>query len=448
MTLLPRDYQAIALELALLAAGHRFPRLSQVGSAWAHETGSIPTKVELDPPAEKPVRIDIQCDDYSFFLLDLTLCVDGTFRLIEANGSNAALSSSILGKDDRRARHMFLTYKSKVKPRGQVAVVLGYQESLIHIAEFFARAGIFAERVAEHQSTRLCNVDESLGEEDVVVVCDKISQLADHIVADNGRLLFNGRPIVFGCNPNLLPELVRKGTIRRNSDHYSVDASIYQEGICTPLVHDKGTQQDICAGTGIKPLYYDTASNREECLSVLSAFRERKMVAVGKMNAGSGGAGIEFFDPTLSKEVCEERLDALFSSATNKHGNGVATTIFPIRFFEFAEATPYDLYGKGHLWDMRFQCAVYPGYVEITPCVIRLCSEPFEQGRYTRASVVSNLTGRDPETMGRYMRSPAAQRRSQPRSVLDALGLHKQRLDELILSCARWCESAMRYYSR
>lgn len=52
-----RSYQGIAMELALQAAGHKFPRLSQVGAAWAEEDGP-PSKVEIDPSAERPVRVD------------------------------------------------------------------------------------------------------------------------------------------------------------------------------------------------------------------------------------------------------------------------------------------------------------------------------------------------------------------------------------------------------
>src|SRR3990170_277034 len=115
-----RYFQGIAMELALKTAGHKFPRLSQVGAEWATENGG-PTKVEINPPSERPVRVDTPgTDDFGFFLLDLTLSEDGRICLIEANGSNAALSSCIVGRDDRRALHMFLSYRSKKKMPGSV----------------------------------------------------------------------------------------------------------------------------------------------------------------------------------------------------------------------------------------------------------------------------------------------------------------------------------------
>ena len=132
------------------------------------------------------------------------------------------------------------------------------------------------------------------------------------------------------------------------------------------------------------------------------------------------------------------RLDNLFDSVFKKHGDKEAgRTMFPIRFFEFGQSTLYDLYGKGHLWDMRVQCLVYPGQIEVTPCIIRLCPEPFD-GSFSCNSVVSNLTGcTDRASLGRYMRAPFAMRRSHPGSVLEAVGISEERLQDILQSlCA------------
>ncbi len=214
-----RDFQGIAMELALLAANHKFPRLSQIGAAWGEDTGE-PTKVDLEPAIENPVRIDTNTEGFGIFILDITYSTDGKIYLIEANGSNAALTSAIKSKDDKRARHMTLSFTSKKKPAGQVVVLLAYQSTLLHIGEYFGRAGIFAEQVSEIHSVRLCNTDENLGDEEVSIICGSIDKLAEYTSFKNGKLYFKHRPVVFACNPNLLPELARRDIIPRKDGWY------------------------------------------------------------------------------------------------------------------------------------------------------------------------------------------------------------------------------------
>jgi hypothetical protein len=259
--------------------------------------------------------------------------------------------------------------------------------------------------------------------------------------------LFKKRPVVFACNPNLLPELARRDIISPAGDWYDLDTKFYHENICTPLIHDKGKQQDVGRGTGITPLAHEIANNEDECVQVIKRFHARRQVAVGKMNAGSGGTGIEFFPPNVSDDETGIRLQNLFDTAKEKYGDDYLKTIFPIRFFQFARSTNYELYGQNHLWDLRFQCLIYPGYTEVTPCVIRLCPKPFDDINYDWDSVVSNLSGRPPETLGRFMRSPAARRRSQDRTVLEAIGLSKEKLNYIANCCASWSESAWALYS-
>jgi len=342
---------------------------------------------------------------------------------------------------------MTLSFIGKKKPSGSVVVLLAYQSTLIHIGEFFGRAGIFAEQVSELHSVRLCNTDENLGDEEISIVCGSIDKLAGYITFKNGKLYYKHRPVVFAANTNLLPELARRGIITKKNDWYDFETKFYHENICAPLVHDKGKQQDVARGTGITPLFHEQANNVEECYTIIKKFHEMGLVAVGKMNAGSGGTGIEFFPSTIPTEELKARLDNLFDSAKKKYGNDSLKTIFPIRFFQFVRSTNYNLYGNNHLWDLRLQCLVYPGYTEVTPCVIRLCPKPFDEKTYAWDSVVSNLSGRDASIVGRYMRSPAAMRRSQPRSVLEEIGINKEKLNYISNCCASWCESAWKLYS-
>jgi hypothetical protein len=443
-----RNYQAIAMELALLAAGHRFPRLSQVGAAWGDDTGG-PTAVEVNPPVEAPVSSDIVSDGFSFFILDVTLTHQGKIVLIEANGSNAALTSSVLGKDDKRARHMYNSYLNKKKLKGSVVALLPYQKGLLHVAEFFGRAGLFAEFVSAEFLTRLCNTEENLGSETLSVVCGEIADIAKDCSRNGNELLYKNRPVVFATNPNLLPELARGGVIRTTDGvHYNMPTPFFHEGRCTRVVHDRALQQDLAEGTNITPLSYEVANTLADCLPAVRRLHKKGHVAVGKMNAGSGGAGIEFFPPELSDDEITTNLGTIVNSATTKYGAAAMLTMFPMRFFEFARSTDYELYGAGHIWDLRLQCLISPGRVEITPCVIRICSEPFDGRTYSRESVVSNLTGRDPATLGRFMRSPAAHRRSQPSTVLESIGIEEEIMKRILDGCAQWCEAAWTASSR
>jgi len=380
---------------------------------------------------------------FSFFLMDVTLTADQRLLLIEANGSNAALSAALEGTDDRRAFHIFQAYLAQARLTEPSVVLLAHQPGFLHIPEFYGRARLIADRIADTCATTLKSAREELGQEMVAVICDSIPNIAEHVIQENDHLKFRGRRITLLSNPNLLPELARSGKIQRQWNWYALDTSFCHEGPCAPLVHDKGAQQDVCQGTGFTSLIWKEAFDIQECIDVIKWFQRKGIVAVGKMNAGSGGAGIEFFSPNATENDIRQRLDELFASVFNKHGAAEAPkTMFPIRFFEFGQSTLYDLYGKGHLWDLRVQCLVYPGHTEITPCVVRLCPQPFD-GSFVRGSVVSNLTGRaDRATLGRYMRAPFAMRRSQPGSVMEALGISEDKLQEILQNCARWCESA------
>lgn len=441
-----RSFQGIAMEMALHATGHKFPRLSHVGAAWASEFGP-PSAVDIDPPMETPVRVDAPgVDGYGIFIIDLTWTDDRQIKIIEVNGSNAALTSSVRGDDDRRATHMLLSYKNKKKPKGKVAVLMAYQKGLIHVAEFFGRAGIFADKISETQTVRLCDTTENLGSEEVSVICGTIPELSDFISRKGPKLYYRDRPVVFATNANLLAELVRRGLIEKQEKSYQIDFSIYHEGHCTPIIHDKGAQQDIAEGTGIEPLLNKSAYSFDECLSIIKEFHSSRITAVGKMHAGSGGSGIEFFPDNLTEAQVRQKLEELKTSAIQKYGADVEKSMFPIQFFEFVKSTEYSLYGNPHLWDLRLQCLAYPGYVEVTPCVIRLCPKAFNPVTFEREGIVSNLTGRaDPASIGRSLRSPAAHRRSQKGTVLESLKIDKDAMNRITEGCARWTEAAWEY---
>jgi hypothetical protein len=430
------DFGTIAAELGLRVAGHLFPSLSQIGS-----TGGMP------PAPTRDFRLRYHAPDItkpSFFLIDVTVTDKGVIHLIEVNGSNAALSSSVRGEDHDRARHMAFCFNLKPRPATPVVALLGHQPGFIHIAEFYRRAGTFARVLSNDHAVALRGADEILGGEDVSIVCGPIAELAPLITCEAGFLLFRGRPVTFASNPNVLPELVRLGVIDRDGMTYGVRDDIFHEGDCTPLVHDKGIQQALAEGTAIAPLAWREAHDVETWMDATRWFREQGLVCVAKMNSGSGGAGIQVIAPTMGDLECKAALDQILAGARDKHGPDADATVFPVRLFQFAMASPYMLHGKPHLWDLRLQCLVSPGRVDVRPCVVRLCPAPFD-GSYSWDSCVSNLTGRDATRAMAFLRAPGGDRRSVPTSVLAGMGMDERAMETVMQGCAEWSVAAARW---
>jgi hypothetical protein len=417
------DFRTIALELAVSSVGHSFPRLSRL----------------VEPSKEKIVstRLKAATTGYSIAILDITLTPQGEIRLIEANGSNGGLTSVVFGNEETRAKHMALAFESKPKPRKPFVALLAFKPGFAHVSEFFARASTFAQVISRNYETRLCLIDEDLGSEDVAIICGAITEIANQIQRKGRSLFIKGRQVVFACNPNLLPELTRRSIISHNKGRYDIDTSFFHENELVALIHDKAAQQNIAEGAGINPLFHAEAWNFNECLAVIKDFHSKGRVAVGKMNAGSGGAGIEFFPPSLSNHAIHLKLNSLIQSAEKEYGRGISATIFPIRFFEFARSTNFILNGKPHLWDIRMQCLIYPRFIEVTPCLIRICPAPFDEESYAQDAVVSNLTGRKPSL--EFVRS------AQSKAALKAAGIKPADLQRMMKACARWCESAWKW---
>lgn len=419
-------FRTTALELALSSAGHQFPRLSHLDSS--------------SPKRGFPVRVKTKTNGYSIVILDITLTAERAIRLIEANGSNGGLTSVPFGHDEARARHMQLAFESTGKLRGSVSILMPFKPGFMHLAEFFARAHAFSTLLSKRYETRLRLSDERLGAEQISVVCGTIPRIADGIKRQGRHILFQGKRVAFACNPNLLPELVRRSVISANNGFYNVDLDFFHEGRLIVLIHDKAAQQVVSRGTGITPLRHSAAWSLDECLSIIRDFNDRGEVAVGKMNAGSGAAGIRFFPPTLSVASARAELNRLFQTAEASYGHSVSRTVFPVRFFEFARSTDYLLSGAPHLWDIRMQCLIYPNLVEVTPCLIRICPNPFDGSNYGWDSVVSNLTGRKPSLQ--FVRSAF------DKASWRILGIDASVLRRMAAACARWCESAWNWSSK
>ena len=138
------------------------------------------------------------------------------------------------------------------------------------------------------------------------------------------------------------------------------------------------------------------------------------------------------------------KLLAMEKAACEKYGANAKSTMYPVRFFEFAKAKEVMIDGNGHLWDLRMEVLVRPGSVEVRPCVVRACPLPFD-GSYSRQSVVSNLSGRvDAKMLSKYMfKNPF-----HPESNFNAgLSISAEKLKELVNAIVKWSENALKVYS-
>lgn len=415
-----QDIGNIAMQMALRAAGHSFQPTAELGNP--------------QMAIERSIRVPGDNRRHSFALLDITKTNKGEYHLIEANGSNGALTSTATGNDKARARHMYDTLRSRTALEGKSAIVLPYQPGFSLTPEFYRRAQLFTEMVAEECVANLRQWDEEFGDEQVAIICGSIPDLCEHIHRQENRLAYRDRTIIFATNPNIMVELLRRQTVSYNGGTYDIDTTVFHEGCLVPIIHNKALQQEIACDTGITPLRWAEAWNVEECVSIIHTFHKSGMVAVGKMNAGSGGAGIEIFPPSSLSKI-RTTLQDLINSAVRKYGADVESTLFPIRVFEFARSTDYYIEGRAHLWDMRVMALIRPEYTDLTPLAIRLCPEPFDESTYHRDGVVSNRTGRAPSL--KFMRSALDQ------SALSACEISTNELSTILESCARWCHAAL-----
>lgn len=409
-----------AMELAVGSTGHAFPRLSILAEERVHTLSSI-----CVPSASK---------QYCVAILDITLTEQNEVRLIEANGSNGGLTSIATGADGLRAEHMWLAFRNRTTTY-PAAVILPFKPGFMHLPEFFARATAFASLIASERSVALRWPDEACGAEDVTVVCGPMPAVAQRIDCVEGGFSWGDRRVSFACNPNLLGELLRQGKIDDADRWTAIASSIFHDGSLVHVINNKARQQGVAEGTGISPLYCEEASSIEVGIDVVQRFHARGLVAVGKISAGSGGAGISFFPLGQVAAAIESGLADMVASATQHYGSQAARTAFPLRFFEFARSTDYLLRDGPHLWDLRVLCLVSPASIEVTPCLMRICPAPFDGSTYSREAVVSNLTGR-PASL-EFVRS------AMDATALRAAGIDAANLTRMLRACAAWCEKAI-----
>lgn len=277
-----------------------------------------------------------------------------------------------------------------------------------------------------------------------MVVVDTVEQIARHISVQNGRLFYKARPVISAGNTNILPALVRNGTIDRLGPEYLVDTSVFHDGPLAPLIHDKGVQQDLAIGTGISPMRWRENQSSDELIETILDFLRDGLPVVVKPNAASGGAGIELFGPGTAVDTIRVTIERMLGEVGAKYGAHSEKSVWPVRVFEFVESTPYPVGTFGHLWDMRVACLIRPGEVEITFCGLRVCPEPFSPGHYTRASSCSNTSGRRPSI--ERIRSPLADKGTLT-DHLRAAGFDEALFFKAVDASAKWCDAAWNRYA-
>jgi hypothetical protein len=384
-------------------------------------------------------------DGHAFCAIDVMWDVHGAPRIIEVNGSNAGLTS--LGDPDgdrRRAEHQIEAALPRILNETRGAILVAFAANTHIVGEITARAFMLYELVSQHRECQFGSSDLHPSSPFVVAV-DSVERIAAHVTVAGKRLYYRGYPVVSVGNVNIIAELVRKGVIERHGADYDVDYDVFHDGRLAPLIHDKGGQQVLAEGTGFVPIrHLDTMTIDEVVAGVQSLLREG-LPAVIKPNATSGGAGIDFFGPGTTDAEIRKTLDHQVQTVMDKYGPEAESSMWPIRVAEFAQSTGYPVGDKHHhLWDMRVACLIRPGEVEMTVCGLRLCPEPFEPGKYDRASACSNTTGRVPSTA--RFRAPLADAHG-PTDLLRKAGVDDQAFDRIIDACAKWCEAAWHHSS-
>jgi len=293
-------------------------RLLMMLTELALHAGEVPHEAASRVPRPRSggtISVSIEADGFALIGLDLILTSSGTIVLCECNGSNmAATSFGGADGDTARATHQLEAAVPRLKAATRGVVLIAYAAHTGAIAEIMARAALICAGIQEMKPCALIDASHAVGG-DISVVVDSVENIAVHIAMEGDRMLYQGVEVVSVANPNLLPELVRRGTARRDGAHYCVDDSLFHDGRFVDLVHDKSSQQRLAEGTGITPLAWRDCDDMAQCIAAIGDFQAQGLAVVAKMNGGSGGCGIEFFEVEDDSAAIAEKLARLESDA-------------------------------------------------------------------------------------------------------------------------------------
>ncbi len=378
-------------------------------------------------------------DDRGIVFLDIVV-EEGTGDLVchEANGPNAVGSDALTGDSRSRARNEADQALARLALLEGPAVTLHAHQHWRAFrtgGEFFPRVDDFARILASQvpgRRVRLRGAHEALGEEDIAVVFGDVPRVAADLDldAETGLFHYRGRPVAFLGNPNLATELARLGRLPMRTGSLPLPARrAFHAWRLLDTLRDKGLQQDLLAGTGLRPLAWFEAWNREEALARTRSALARGPVVL-KPNAASGGAGVHAVVPSQTDAEILATVDAVLSDCAAKYGPNAELTALPLRGFEFVRSTGFPMAGGGHLWDLRIAVQFEPGLAEAYPVSLRLAPEPFQPGTFHlgRDQWISNVSGRQVTLLKSGMDD----------GVLEAVGLTPTRLAAALEGCVRW----------
>jgi hypothetical protein len=436
---------------------HRFLRsvLSSLNDIEEWRLGNAALARAKGYPREFPAEV---IDDWGIVFLDVVIEA-GTDELVchEVNGANGVGTDALTGDSRYRAENEARQTAQRARDYGYLDANgrLTHPVAALHAHQhwrFFRTGGEFFPRVDHYAScldavmpgnrVALRNASEALGGEDVAVVFGDVATMVDGLAVDpqTRRFRFRGRPVIFIGNPNLVAELVRVGRLEREGRRYKgTDLRVVHGGRLTETIHDKGLQQSLLRGTGIRPLGYFEAPTIEAAVLQTQAMLERCPVVL-KPNAGSGGAGIRVAVAGMSDAAIEALLISAIEDCRAKYGEHVERMIFPWRGFEFVRSTGYPMADGGHVWDLRIGVLFEPGSAQVFPVSIRIAPEPFDERSFhrTRDQWVSNVGGRQVTLLKSGMDDEA----------LAAVGMTEEKLDRAMRGSLAWTLKAWDAASR
>jgi hypothetical protein len=339
-------------------------------------------------------------DDFGIVFVDIVLDArTGQPVCHEVNGPNGVGSDAHTGDSALRAENEVrqalrrLQELGCLSPAGRlvrpVATLHAHQhwKAFRTGCEFYTRVHDFAAYLARSlPGNELCcrAAAESLGRERLAVIMGDVPAVAAGLMinAEQRRLEYQGRPVIFLGNPNLVSELVRTGKLpadeRRNPP---LDLRGFHAWRLLHVIHDKALQQQLLAGTGFEPLRHFEASSPDEALR-----RTRELLTHGpvvlKPNGTSGGTGVHVVVPDMNDREIAARLDAVLADCVAKYGDNTESTVLPIRGFEFVRSTGYPLPGGEHLWDLRIAVQFEPRRALVYPVSLRVTPKPFDPANF------------------------------------------------------------------
>lgn len=381
-------------------------------------------------------------NEFGFFAIDLIFGQAGTVVLQESNGSNGASTGMLPDGQARRAKHMARAALARGLATPCVAL-LAHADKTGLKAEFYARQMLFVDelRMAGVGRVKARGFDETLGAEDISVVIGPMTELVKRLERRGSVLEYLGRPVRFAANANILAALQRSGKVEKNVSGFNVDTGIFHEGERgVRVVLDKCEQQRRAAGTGLTPLRFEEFGSWGGALDGVAKWHGKGWTVVAKISNGNQGVGVEILPP-CDPGVARAAIESMREQALRAYGVEADSTALPVCAYEFAASTQYKLKGGGHLWDLRVEAHVSPGSTVLIPTSMRICPEPFDSGKFQRAAVVSNLSGRSHGL--EFVRTPFSDHPAGG-TELEWAGVSEQTLVAAMESVANWCEAVFR----